>query len=78
MGTACAVACANVQDADASIILGSTIAINQVPGVTETEVAVSGWKAGPTTEVGVQTDKVIISDFIDSKVPSPDFSPFGL
>ena len=72
MSTAVAAACANVQDADASTVLGNAIVFNQVQGVTETV-----WKARLTTEVGVQTDRVIVSDIIvDSQVTSPDFFPF--
>ena len=75
MGAACAVA-ANIQDADASIVISSTIT-NLVSGATETEVVVPGRKAAPTTEVGVQTDKVIVTSIGDPQVPSPDFFSSG-
>ena len=72
MSTAVVAACANVQDADATTVLGNGITHNQVQGVTET-----AWEARPTTEVGVQTDRVLISDIIvDFKVTSPDFFSF--
>ena len=72
MSTAVAAACANVQDADATTVLGNGVDHNQVQGITET-----AWQARPTTEVGVQTDRVFISDIIvDSEVTSPDFFSF--